>query len=150
MLGTCYNLFGDSMAPKTNVSSTFVALHVSQVWAKDPGPQYCFPVVFLFWGSLHMPTGTSFWVPYARSHNRVQLNEKQLFATKDCDCLTALHCAAFRGHVAFCEKHLDELKWRFFSWVWLKWRFMWVWPWHWGLSNIAVSQKFARQASLIW
>jgi len=23
---------------------------------------------------------------------------------KDCDCLTALHCAAFRGHVAFCEK----------------------------------------------
>ena len=32
-------------------SAAFVALHVSQVWAKDPGPQYCFWVfTTLFWG----------------------------------------------------------------------------------------------------
>ena len=44
-------------------------------------------------------------------HRKIkQLSEKQLFATKDCDCLTALHCAAFRGHVAFCEKHLGPCK----------------------------------------
>eukprot|EP00435_Cladocopium_sp_Y103_P053048 s667_g16.t2 len=27
---------------------------------------------------------------------------------QDCDCLTPLHCAAFRGHVAFCDKILSH------------------------------------------
>ncbi|CAL1171743.1 unnamed protein product [Cladocopium goreaui] len=27
---------------------------------------------------------------------------------QDCDCLTPLHCAAFRGHAAFCEKILSH------------------------------------------
>ena len=59
-------------------------------------------------------------------HRKIkQLSEKQLFATKDCDCLTALHCAAFRGHVAFCEKHLGPCKLEILPVFFPTWRFMW-------------------------